>query len=154
MAFSGTDNYICTPFKLGLLSGAHNFASGGDTFKIALYDNTASPAASTTAYPGAGVGGELAATGGYTQGGEALTANAANTSGTTAYVDWTSDPSWDNGGSGATFTAYGALIYNDTHASDEAVMWIDFGGAKSVSNGTFTVTMPTADASNAILRLA
>jgi hypothetical protein len=150
MAFSGTDNYICTPFKLGLLSGTHNFASGGHTFRMALYDNTAAPAATTTVYPGAGVGGELAATGNYTQGGEELSTNAATTSGTTAYADWTTDPYWST----ATFTAYGALIYNDTHASDEAVMWIDFAGAKSVSNGTFTVTMPTADASNAILRLA
>jgi len=143
MAFSGSA--ICTSFKQELLQGGHDFDN--DTFKMALYDNSAALTAATTAYTATG---ELAdAIGGYTRPGVALTSGVTAVSGTTAYVDF-ADASWTS----ATFTAYGALIYNDTPVGDPAVMVIDFGGAKAVSSGTFTVTMPTANESLAILRLA
>jgi hypothetical protein len=149
MAFTGS--FFCTSAKKELAMAQHNFsASGGHAFKIALYDNTAALNAATTAYPGAGVGGELAAAGGYTQGGQALAANIdPATTGTTAFWSWTANPQWVT----ATFTTYGALIYNFTNAN-KSVAVLDFGGAKPVSSGTFTIVLPTNDASNAILRIA
>lgn len=146
MAFTGS--FMCTSFKKELATATHNFAaSGGHTFKIALYDNSATLTAATTAYT---TSGELAATGGYTTAGNALASNIdPATSSTTAFWSWSANPQWTS----ATFTAYGALIYN-TSASNKAVAVLDFGGAKPVSSGTFTIVLPTNDASNAILRIA
>jgi poly-gamma-glutamate capsule biosynthesis protein CapA/YwtB (metallophosphatase superfamily) len=139
---------ICTSFKQEILVGTHNFtASSGDTFKIALYTSDASLGASTTAYS---TSNEISNTSGsaYTAGGATLTSVTPTTSGTTAICDF-SDVSYTS----ASFTANGALIYNDDQ-SDKAVAVIAFGGDKTVSSGTFTIQFPTADASNAIIRIA
>ena len=145
MAFSG--NFMCTSFKVELLKGVHDFTNGtGDTFKLALYDNNASFNASTTAYTSSN---EVANSGTYAAGGGALTNVTPTSSGTTAFTDF-ADISFTS----ATITAYGALIYNDTAAGDPAVCVLDFSGAKTSTNGTFTVIFPTADSTSAIIRIA
>ena len=139
---------ICTSFKQELLVGTHNFtATTGNTFKIALFTSSASLGASTTAYSSSN---EITNSSGtaYTAGGASLTSVTPTTSGTTALCDF-SDVSF----SSASFTANGALIYNDTQ-SDKAVAVIAFGSDKTVTSGTFTIQFPTADATNAIIRLA
>jgi hypothetical protein len=145
MAFTG--NFMCTSFKQEILVKGHDFTlTTGDSFKIALYDNTATLTAATTAYT---TSGELAATGNYVTTGNALTNVTPTTSGTTALTDFV-DEVWST----ATFTAYGALIYNDTAAGDPSVLVLDFGGAKTATAGDFTVQFPAADATNAIIRIA
>ena len=145
---------ICTSFKKELLDGIHSFlASGGDTYKIALIKAQASQAgtygAATTNYSDVtGNSDELGATGGYTTGGNTLTNIDPTSSGTTAFIDF-ADTSWTS----ATFTTRGCIIYN-TSESNKAVMVIDFGADFSVSGGTFEIQFPTADSSNAILRIA
>jgi poly-gamma-glutamate capsule biosynthesis protein CapA/YwtB (metallophosphatase superfamily) len=139
---------ICTSFKQEILVGTHNFtATSGDTFKIALYTSSASLGAGTTAYS---TSNEITNSSGtaYTAGGATLTSVTPTTDGTTAVCDF-SDVSFTS----ASFTANGALIYNDDQ-SDKAVAVIAFGGDKTVSSGTFTIQFPTADASNAIIRIA
>lgn len=129
------------------MQGVHNFtASTGNTFKLALYDNNASFTAATTAYTATD---EVANSGTYAAGGGTLTNITPTTSGTTAFTDF-DDLSFTS----ATITAYGALIYNDTAAGDPAVCVLDFGGAKTSTSGTFQIIFPTADASNAIIRIA
>ena len=136
---------VCTSFKQELLTGTHNFtATTGDTFKIALYTSSASLDASTTAFTTTQ---EISGTG-YSSGGVELTSRTVSTSGTTAFFD-ADDPTWTS----ASFTARGALIYNSSD-SNTAVAVLDFGGDKTSTSGTFTIQFPTADASNAILRLA
>lgn len=143
MAFTG--NFMCTSFKQELLEGLHDFnASGGNTFKLALYDNTATLDASTTVYT---TSGEISGTG-YTAGGAALTNIDPTTSGTTAIGDFD-----DLVFSTATITARGALIYNSTNGN-RAVVVLDFGSDKTSTAGDFTIVFPTADASNAIIRIA
>ena len=138
---------MCTSFKVELMQGVHNFtASTGDTFKLALYDNSASFTAATTAYTATN---EVGASGSYSAGGGTLTNVTPTSSGTTAFTDF-ADLSFTS----ATITAYGALIYNDSAAGDPAVVVLDFGGAKTSTAGTFTIIFPTADASNAIIRIA
>ena len=145
MAFSG--NYMCTSFKVELMRAVHNFtASTGNTFKLALYDNSASFTAATTAYTATN---EVANSGTYSAGGGTLTNVTPTSSGTTAFTDF-ADLSFTS----ATITAYGALIYNDSAAGDPAVCVLDFGGAKTSTNGTFTVIFPTADSTSAIIRIA
>jgi hypothetical protein len=139
---------ICTSFKQEILVGTHNFtATSGNTFKIALFTSDASLGAGTTAYS---TSNEITNSSGtaYTAGGATLTSVTPTTSGTTALCDF-ADVSFTS----ATFTANGALIYNDTQ-SDKAVAVIAFGGDKTVTSGTFTIQFPTADASNAIIRIA
>ncbi len=144
MAFSG--NFMCTSFKKELLEAVHNFKnSGGSTFKIALYTNSASFDATTTAYT---TSNEVTGTG-YTAGGNTLTRVDPTTSGTTALTDF-ADTTW----SSSTITARGAMIYNDSAAGNPAVAILDFGSDKTSTNGDFTVVFPTADASNAIIRIA
>lgn len=133
---------LCTSFKSELLNKEHDMNT--DTFKIALYTSSATLSAATTAYSSSN---EITGTN-YSAGGVALSGGAIATSGTTVYVDFT-DPTW----SSATFTARGALIYN-TSASNKAVCVLDFGGDFSVAAGTFAIVFPTADASNALIRLA
>ena len=139
---------ICTSFKQELLVGTHNFtATSGDTFKIALFTSSATLGASTTAYS---TSNEITNSSGtaYTAGGATLTSVTPTTSGTTALCDF-ADVSFTS----ASFTANGALIYNDDQ-SDKAVAVIAFGSDKTVTSGTFTIQFPTADATNAIIRLA
>ena len=136
---------MCTSFKQELLTGTHDFTNGtGDTFKIALFTSSATLGAATTAYS---VTNEVSGTG-YTAGGNTLTNVTPSTSGTTAFTDF-ADTTW----SSATITARGALIYNSTD-SDKAVVVLDFGSDKTSTNGDFTIQFPTADASNAIIRIA
>ena len=145
MAFTG--NFMCTSFKQELLTGTHDFtASTGDTFKLALYDNNASFDASTTAYTASN---EVGDSGTYSAGGGTLTNVTPTTSGTTALTDF-DDLSFTS----ATITARGALIYNDTAAGDPSVVVLDFGSDKISTSGTFTIVFPTADASNAIIRIS
>ena len=145
MAFSG--NFMCTSFKVELMKGVHNFTTGtGDTFKLALYDNSASFTAATTAYTATN---EVAASGSYSAGGGALTNVTPSSTGTTAFTDFA-----DLSFTAATITAYGALIYNDTAAGDPTVCVLDFGGAKTSTSGTFTIIFPTNDATSAIIRIA
>ena len=144
---------MCTSFKQELMLGTHNFATGGNAFKIALYaeggggksSTTATLGAATTAYTTTG---EVANSGSYAAGGGTLTKVAPTTSGTTAFTDF-ADISFTT----ATITAMGALIYNDTNG-DKAVAVLDFSTNKTSTSGTFTVQFPTADASNAIIRIA
>ena len=136
---------MATSFKQELLTGTHDFTnSTGDTFKIALFTSSATPGAATTAYS---VTNEVSGTG-YTAGGNTLTNVTPSTSGTMAFTDF-ADTTW----SSATITARGALIYNSTD-SDKAVVVLDFGSDKTSTNGDFTIQVPTADASNAIIRIA
>ena len=145
MAFTG--NFMCTSFKVELMKAVHNFTtSTGNTFKLALYDNSASFTAATTAYT---VTNEVANSGTYSAGGGTLTNVTPTSSGTTAFTDF-ADLSFTS----ATITAFGALIYNDSAAGDPTVCVLDFGGAKTSTAGTFTIIFPTADASNAIIRIA
>ncbi len=140
---------ICTSFKVELLKGVHDFTvTTGDTFKIALYDSNATLGASTTAFS---TSEEITNTSGtaYTSGGATLTSVTPVASSTTALCDF-ADVSF----SSATFTANGALIYNDTATGDPACAVIAFGSDKTATNGTFTIQFPAADASNAIIRLA
>mgnify|MGYP001218384618 FL=1 len=139
---------ICTSFKQEILVGTHNFtATTGNTFKIALYTSSATLGAGTTAYSTTN---EITNSSGtaYTAGGATLTSVTPTTDSTTAVCDF-ADVSF----SSASFTANGALIYNDTQ-SDKAVAVIAFGGDKTVTSGTFTIQFPTADATNAIIRIA
>ncbi len=143
MAFSGSA--LCTSFKQEILVGTHNFtASSGNTFKLALYTNSASPTAATTAYS---TSNEVSGTG-YSAGGGTLVSVTPTTSGTTAFCDFA-----DLTFSSSSITARGGIIYNSS-ASDKAVAVLDFGSDKTSSSGDFTISFPTADASNAIIRLA
>ncbi len=145
MAFTG--NFMCTSFKVELLKGVHDFTnSTGDTFKLALYDNSASFTAATTAYTASN---EVGASGSYSAGGGALTNVTPTSSGTTAFTDFN-----DLTFTSATITARGALIYNDTAAGDPSVVVLDFGSDKTSTAGDFQIVFPTADASNAIIRIA
>jgi hypothetical protein len=139
---------LCTSFKVELGQALHNFtASTGNTFKLALYTSSATLSASTTAYSSTN---EITNTAGtaYTAGGVTLTSVTPVASSTTAVFDF-ADPSWTS----ASFTARGCLIYNSS-ASNRAVMVNDFGADKTVSSGAFTLTMPTPDSANAVIRLA
>jgi len=143
---------LATSFKVQLLDGIHNFGTGvirattaADTFKIALYTSSATLGAATTAYT---TSGEVTGTG-YTAGGNTLAISVVPTSGgTTAYLSF-SNTTW----SASTITARGALIYNVTQGN-AAVAIFDFGSDKSTTAGDFTIVFPTADASNAVIRIA
>jgi hypothetical protein len=138
---------MCTSFKVELMRAVHNFTtSTGNTFKLALYDNSASFTAATTAYTATN---EVANSGSYSAGGGTLTNVTPTSTGTTAFTDF-ADLSFTT----ATITAYGALIYNDTAAGDPTVCVLDFGGAKTSTSGTFTIVFPAADSTNAIIRIA
>ena len=140
---------ICTSFKVEILKAVHNFtASSGNTFNIALYDSSASLGASTTAYT---TSEEITNTSGsaYSAKGKALTSVTPVASSTTAVCDF-ADISWTS----ASFTARGCMIFNDSASGDPSVCCIDFGGDKTATNGTFTIQFPTADSSDAIIRIA
>ena len=141
---------MCTSFKDQILEAVHDFrTSGGDTFKIALYSSAATLDATTTAYTSSN---EVANSGTYAAGGGTLTNVTPTTSGTTAFTDF-DDISFTS----ATINARGALIYNSTPThtyTNPSVVVLDFGGDKVSTAGTFTIQFPTADASNAIIRIA
>jgi hypothetical protein len=152
MAFTG--NYMATSFKTELLKGCHDFTlTTGDAFKIALYTNSASFTAATTAYTATN---EVAATGSYSAGGGTLTNITATNSGTTAFADF-ADITFTT----ASITARGAMIYNttpnttsSTGLTNPTVVILDFGADKTSTAGDFTIVFPTADATNAIIRIA
>ena len=160
MAFSG--NALCSTFKKELLEGTHNFANGGNSFKIALFTNsqagndslggtsTTMDSTITNYNTGGTSSNEVANSGDYVQGGLALGSQAVSGSQTqtTAFVDFA-----DKTFGSATITARGALIYNDTN-SDKAVCILDFGSDKSSSSGNFTIVFPSASTSDAIIRIA
>ena len=135
MAFTG--NYTCNSFKSGLIDGDFDFAT--DTFKIALYTNSATLNADTAAYT---TSGEVSASG-YTAGGNTLTVSKGIINGV-SYVSF-ADTSWS-----ASITARGALIYKDGGA---AVCVLDFGSDKT-STATFTVDFPVASSTDALIRLS
>ena len=141
---------MSTSFKDQILEGVHDFRSaGGDTFKLALYDNSASFTAATTAYTATN---EVGNSGTYAAGGGTLTNVSPTTSGTTAFTDF-ADLSFTS----ATITAFGALIYNTTPShtyTNPTVCVLDFGGAKTSTSGTFTIIFPTADATDAVIRIS
>jgi hypothetical protein len=127
------------------MSALHDFDNpGGNTFKIALFTSAATLGAATTAYSTTN---EVTTGGNYTAGGNTLTAVSPATSGTTAYVDF-ADTTWAS----STITANGALIYNNTNAN-RSVISLAFGSDKSSSNGDFQIIFPTANATDAIIRL-
>lgn len=133
---------MCTSFKAEVLDEQHDLVA--DTIKISLHTSSATLGASTTAYASSGLN-EVSGTG-YSAGGVELTSRTVATSGTTAYFDC-ADPSWTS----ASFTARGALIYNNSN-SDKAIAVLDFGGDFTVSSGTFTIVLPSAGTS-AIIRI-
>jgi len=134
---------MATSFKVQLLNGQHNFTA--NTFKLALYTSSATLGENTTAYSATN---EVASTGNYSAGGNTLTVSVTPTNtGNVAFISF-ANTSWAN----ATITANGALIYN-SNLSNAAVCVLAFGGDKTSTNGTFAVNFPTADASNAIIRL-
>jgi hypothetical protein len=148
MAFTG--NFMCTSFKVELLKGQHDFTNGQDAFKIALYDNSASFTAATTDYTATN---EVSASGSYSAGGGTLTNVTPTSSSTTAFTDFD-----DITFTSATITARGALIYNTQtgggSGTTDSVVVLDFGSDKSSTSGDFQIVFPTADASNAIIRIA
>ena len=132
---------LCSSFKQESWLGVHDLDT--DVLKMALYTSAASLGADTTAYT---LTGETSGTG-YTAGGEILANVQVLLSGTTTYATF-DNPSW----SGASFVCRGALIYN-TSKSDKAIAVLDFGADKTAS-GTFTVQLPIATATAALLRFA
>lgn len=144
---------MATSFKVDILNGFHAFGTsvvragtGADTFKIALYTSSATLDSTTTAYSATN---EVPNGSGYTTGGNTLSvAQVPTSTSTTAWLDFT-DSTWST----ATITANGALIYNSTN-SNKAVAVLAFGGDKTSTAGNFTIVFPTADSSNAIIRIA
>ena len=139
---------MCTSFKSELLGGTHDL----DTHSIKLALIKASPAgtygAATTNYSDVTGNSDEASGTGYTAGGQVLDSVTISTDGTTAIVDIA-----DEVFTSATVSADGCIIYNSS-ASNKAICVIDFGGTKTSTNGDFTISFPTADASNAIIRIA
>ena len=140
---------LTTSFKQQLLEAVHDFrATGGDTFKLALYTSSATLDSTTTTWSSTN---EVAASGSYAVGGGTLTRADPTSSGTTAFTDFA-----DLAFTSATITARGCLIYNTTPTqtyTNAAVVVLDFGADKTSTSGTFTIVFPTPDASNAIIRL-
>jgi len=139
-------NIVPFAFKGELASGTHNFSSGGDTFKIALY--TANPyTTSSTAFTSTD---EVSSAGSsnYPAGGKALTSQTVTATTATTAIDFA-----DTTFASATFTAAFAAIYN-TSASNKLCVVLDFGGNKTATNGTFTISYPDPSTpSNAIISI-
>jgi hypothetical protein len=147
-----TTTAMTTSFKQEILEGVHNFLlSGGSTFKLALIKSAPAGTygAASTSYTNITGNTDEASGTGYTTGGATLTRIDPTTSGTTAFTDFA-----DVQLTTATITASACMIYNDTDVGDAAVSTHDFAGDKTASGGNFDITMPTADATNAILRIA
>ncbi len=136
---------MCTSCKKELLEAKHNFTAASNVFKLALYTSSASLGAATTAYT---TSGESSGSG-YTAKGEFLTSVTPTSSGTTGFTDFN-----DLTFSSVSVTARGAMIFNEAASGDPSVCILDFGADKTSTAGDFTITFPTADASNAIIRIA
>ena len=143
-----TTNAICNSFKKQLLEATHNFSNpGGNSFKLAMYTNSAALGKSTTSFT---TGGQVSSpSGGYSSGGKALVNTGTSLATNTAITDFA-----DLSFVGVTLTARGALIYNDTASGDPGVAVLDFGGDKTATAGTFTIQFPAFTTSAAILRIA
>jgi len=140
MAFTG--NFICTSFKEEVLKKEHDLLN--DAIKMALYSDSASLDADTTAYSTTN---EISGTN-YVAGGETMTSPVIATNDGVAYLDF-DNVTWSSGA----FTARGALIYNDTHASKAAIAVLDFGSNKTCADTDFTVTLPAAAKTTALIRI-
>jgi hypothetical protein len=140
---------MCTSFKTELLEGKHDFTNGADAFKLALFTSSATLSAATTDYATTN---EVSGTG-YTAGGGTLVNVTPTSSGTTAFTDFN-----DLTFTSSTITANGAMIYNTQTAggsgTTDAVVILAFGSDKTSTYGDFTIQFPTADATNAIIRIA
>ena len=139
---------VCNSFKKEILEGIHDFESGGDQFKLALYEDTANLSAATTAYPGDSTGDQVADTGQYAQGGGVLQSQQTSLDTGVAIVNFA-----NLSFTGVTLTAEGALIYNATE-SNKAVAVLDFGGNKTATACTFTIQFPAFTSTAAILRIS
>lgn len=139
---------MCNSFKSELLGGTHDLDT--DVLKLALIKATPSGTynASTTNYSDVTGNSDEASGTGYTAGGQVLDGATISLSGSTAIVDFT-----DEVFSTVTVSADGCIIYN-TSQGNKAICVIDFGGTVSAVAGNLTVQFPTADASNAIIRIA
>lgn len=141
---------MCISFKKQLLEAVHDFRlTGGDTFKLALYTSSVTLDSTTSIYSTTN---EVGDSGSYAAGGGTLTRVDPTTSVSTAFTDF-ADVSFTS----ATITARGAMIYNSTPThtyTNPACIVLDFGSDQTSTNGTFTVSFPVADASNAIIRIA
>jgi hypothetical protein len=136
---------VCNSFKQEILEGIHDFESGADEFKLALYTSDANLSAATTAYSATN---EVANSGEYSAGGGTLQSQQVGLDTGVAIVDFA-----DLSFTGVTLTARGALIYN-TSESNKAVCVLDFGSDKTATSGTFTIQFPAFTSSAAILRIA
>ena len=142
-----TTSAVCNVFKTDVLKGVHNFTnSSGNTFKLSMYTSSATRGKSTTSFT---TDNQVSSPSGYTSGGKALVSSTPVLSSDTAVCDFA-----DLSFVGVTLTARGALIYNDSASGDPAVAVLDFGGDKTATSGTFTIQFPTANASDAIIRIA
>ena len=138
---------IANSFKQQLLEGEHNFGSGDDKFKIALYTSSATLNSATTSYTTTN---EVANSGQYAAGGGALVNNGTSIASGVAIVDFA-----DRSFTGVTLTARGALIYNTSATvTDAAVCALDFGADKTATSGTFTIQFPAFTTTAAILRIS
>lgn len=135
---------IVSAFKSELFQGTHDFAAGGDTFKIALYTANANLDSTTVSYTG--TTGEVPNGSGYTTGGNVLTGQSVGQAGTTTFIDF-NDSVW----LAASFSAAGALIYNDSAVGKPAVAVLNFGGTYIATNNTFTVQFPPPTGSTAVI---
>lgn len=134
---------LCNVTRAAWFHGRH---SASATYYIALYDDNATLNSSTTRYLTTN---EISGTG-YTSAGTSLQGLTITQSGSVAYLDFTTDPSW---GPTSTFSARGCLIYNNSQASKEALAVFDFGAVKEVSSGTFTITFPSPTTTTALVRI-
>lgn len=135
---------MCTSAKVDFLTGTITPLS--HTLKIALYTSAASLGATTTSYTG--TTNQVPSGLGYTTGGNTLTGVTISSGSGEAWITFDA-PTW----LGATFTAAGALIYDDTLVGKNAIAVLDFGGSR-VANNVFTLNMPLAVAGSALIRIA
>jgi len=136
---------VANSFKKQILEGGHEFQSGGDVFKLAVYTSAANLSAATTSYT---TSDEHGATGSYSAGGGVLTGQNTSLDSGVAIVDFA-----ELSFTAVTMTVRGALIYN-TSNSNAAVAVLNFGGDKTATAGTFTIQFPAFNSSSAILRIS
>ena len=138
---------ICNTFKKELLDGDHDFDTGGDVFKLALYTSAATLDSSTTVYTSTN---EVGASGQYSAGGGTLVNSGTSIVGGVAFCDFA-----DLSFTGVTLTARGALIYNTSATvANAAVAVLDFSSDKTATSGTFTIVFPADTSAAAILRIS
>lgn len=136
---------VANSFKKEILEGIHDFESGGDEFKLALYTSAANLSAATTVYTTTS---EVTASGQYSAGGGVLQSQQTSLDTGVGIVTFA-----DLSFTGVTLTARGALIYNSSE-SNKAVAVLDFGGDKTATAGTFTIQFPSFTSTAAILRIS